>query len=122
MPKTDHIHKLKRVKYRTGTVMYFCTGATCTKKFAPALALGKQTICWRCEEPFEMNEYSIRLVKPHCQKCHEPKKGTVTQALSIANDIQPLMTHEPIIPPASTTIDNLLAKLKQTREEEDNDI
>ena len=23
-----------------------------------------------------MNEYSIRLAKPHCEKCHKPKSGS----------------------------------------------
>jgi hypothetical protein len=31
-------------------------------------------LCWRCGNEFIMNEYSLRLAKPHCEGCHKPKK------------------------------------------------
>ena len=71
--KEKHIHKFRRHKYRTGSVVYFCAGGDCTIKMVPAMAIGKTSICWRCGEPFQMNEYSVRLAKPHCEKCHQPK-------------------------------------------------
>jgi hypothetical protein len=74
---TKHVHKLKRIKYKSGTVSLFCTLPDCTYKVNPALALGKRCICWRCEKEFLLNEYALRLAKPHCEACHKPK-GDVT--------------------------------------------
>lgn len=34
-----------------------------------------------------MNEYSIRLAKPHCEKCHKPKNPEIP--LVIGNGNQP---------------------------------
>jgi hypothetical protein len=72
--KQEHIHKFKRIKYKSGTYSFFCALPDCNKKMNPALALGKRSICWRCGEPFILNEYSLRLANPHCEKCHKPKK------------------------------------------------
>ncbi len=60
----------------------------------PKLALGKKSICWRCGEEFILNEYSLRLVKPHCSKCHKPK----------GNDI-PL--NDLVSPSSNSIIDNI---------------
>ena len=74
--KEKHIHKLRRHKYKTGNIIYFCV-LDCSFKVAPALAIGKTTICWICGQPFSMNEYTIRLAKPHCTNCHKPKDGKI---------------------------------------------
>lgn len=68
----QHIHKLKRIKFKSGNAVYFCA-LDCNFKIQVPLALGKKTICWRCGEVFVMNEYSIRLSKPHCSSCHKSK-------------------------------------------------
>lgn len=73
MAKTQHVHKLKRHRFKTGNTVYFCALPECNFKIAPALALGKRAICWRCENEFILNEYSIRLAKPHCDDCHKSK-------------------------------------------------
>lgn len=69
-----HVHRLKRHKFKSGNIIYFCVD-DCRFKIAPALALGKTVLCNRCGEPFRMNEYSIRLAEPHCENCHKPKDG-----------------------------------------------
>lgn len=69
-----HIHKFKRLKYKSGNQIFFCTLPDCNVKINSALALGKRSLCWRCGESFIMNEYSLRLAKPHCENCHKPKK------------------------------------------------
>lgn len=71
--KDKHIHKFKRLRYKSGNEIFFCALPDCTAKINPALALGKRSICWRCGKIFEMNEYSLRLAKPHCEACHKPK-------------------------------------------------
>jgi hypothetical protein len=72
--KPKHTHKFKRLKYKSGNVIFFCALPDCNTKIAIPLALGKRSICWRCGSEFIMNEYSLRLAKPHCDNCHKPKR------------------------------------------------
>lgn len=71
--KDKHIHKLKRYRFKSGSVVYFCALPECNYKVAIALALGKRVLCWRCGKDFVMNEYAVRLAKPHCEACHKSK-------------------------------------------------
>lgn len=79
MAKTTHVHKFRRHTYKSGNTMYFCALPDCNAKIAPNLTLGKRSICWRCGDDFIMNEYSIRLAKPHCNACHKPKNATLDE-------------------------------------------
>lgn len=72
MAKLEHIHKLRRHKYPNGTKVYFCT-LDCNYKIEAALALGKRVLCNICGDEFIMNEYSIKLAKPHCTQCGKMK-------------------------------------------------
>ncbi len=67
--KYNHIHKLQLHKYKNGTSTYFCV-LNCSFKIDPALTLGKEVICHKCGNIFEMNAYSMKLKYPHCDKCH----------------------------------------------------
>lgn len=41
------------------------------------LSLGKASICNLCGDEFILNEYHIKLAKPHCDKCSKQKiRGT----------------------------------------------
>ncbi len=77
-----HIHKFKRIKYKSGNMIFFCALPDCNHKMNTALALGKRSLCWRCGEPFIMNEYSIRLAKPHCENCHKPKNSITREEVT----------------------------------------
>ena len=70
---SSHVHKLKRHKYPTGNTVYFCTLPDCHFKVDVALALGKRNICNSCGEEFILDEYSIRLARPHCRNCGKQK-------------------------------------------------
>lgn len=70
--QVGHTHKLQRQKYRNGTKVYFCV-LNCNFKIEVAFALGKQTICHICDQPFTMNEYTCKLAKPHCPSCGKRK-------------------------------------------------
>ena len=74
MAKTSHVHKFKRLRYKSGNEIFFCCLPDCNQKINISLALGKRSICWRCGAEFIMSDYSIRLAKPHCENCHKPKK------------------------------------------------
>lgn len=98
MAKEQHVHKLRRHTYKTGNAVYFCALPDCTYKISTALALGKRAMCWICGEPFIMNEYSIRLAKPHCEKCHKPKSKVLTiedvhVATSEAKIVNPMVSN-----------------------------
>ena len=71
--KDKHTHKLKRHIYKTGVAVYFCTLPDCHYKIDTALALGKRSICHTCNEEFIMNEYTVRLARPHCMNCSKQK-------------------------------------------------
>lgn len=92
MAEQKHVHKLKRHKFKTGSSIYFCSLPDCHYKIKTELAFGKKTICWRCGEEFIMNEYSIRLAKPHCEKCHKPK----TTSYDAETPINPEIVRAPI--------------------------
>lgn len=72
--KLSHIHKFKRLRYKSGNIIFFCALPDCSQKINIALALGKRSLCWRCGNEFLITEYSLRLAKPHCESCHKPKK------------------------------------------------
>lgn len=69
MPILKHIHRLKKHKYvKTGIAVFFCT-LDCNYKVEAPFALGKESLCNICNEPFIMNEYTLKLVRPHCNNC-----------------------------------------------------
>jgi hypothetical protein len=72
--KVNHVHKFKRHVYDSGYEIFFCTLPDCNYKVKRELALGKENICWRCGRPHIINEYSIRLARPHCDDCKKGKK------------------------------------------------
>lgn len=96
MIKEKHVHKLRRHTYKTGNAVYFCA-LDCKFKIITSLALGKRTICWRCGEEFVMNEYSIRLAKPHCEKCHKPKSNRDEDRDIITLQVPVLPTKEDVM-------------------------
>lgn len=65
---SEHIHRLKRHKYKNGTAVYFCS-LNCPYKVEVPLALGKVVLCNICDNSFTMSEYSIKLARPHCVSC-----------------------------------------------------
>lgn len=75
--KPEHIHKFKKLRYKSGNEVFFCALPDCSQKINISLALGKRTLCWRCGEPFIMTEYSLRLVRPHCENCHKSKNAII---------------------------------------------
>lgn len=64
----EHVHKFKRHTFRGGRQVYFCV-LDCNYQVDAAFALGKQSICHICGNEFTMNEYSVKLARPHCKNC-----------------------------------------------------
>lgn len=80
----EHIHKLKRHKYKNGTEVYFCT-LNCNFKVEVPVALGKLVICNICNEPFTMTEYTIKLARPHCSNCGKQRIKNEDGTVSFVN-------------------------------------
>lgn len=94
MAISKHTHKLKKHTYKTGSSVFFCT-LDCSYKVSVELSLGKTSICWRCGKPFSLDEYSLRLVRPHCKNCHKFKNEVPSIAeinagdqINTANDLR----------------------------------
>lgn len=111
-----HIHKLKRHRYKNGTTVYFCID-NCGFKIGCEFSLGKVVKCNKCDQPFQMNEYSIRLAKPHCINCHNKKNKS--NANTMERESRPTINKL-----ADNTISDLssrLSSINQTRTAEDDD-
>ena len=72
MKAANHVHKFRRKKYKSGNTIFFCV-LDCPFKVEAELALGKVSLCNICGAEFEMNEYTIKLNKPHCINCNKAK-------------------------------------------------
>lgn len=105
---SKHIHKFKRLKYKSGNQIFFCALPDCSQKINTALALGKRSLCWRCGEPFIMTEYSLRLAKPHCEACHKPKNNGDSDSEPIINN-----------PIATSLAERLQQTIEQAQKEDD---
>jgi hypothetical protein len=82
--KEEHVHKLKRHTFRGGRQVYFCV-LDCNFQIDAAFALGKQSICHICGNEFTMNEYSIKLARPHCKNCGKMKVQDPDGAVKFVN-------------------------------------
>jgi hypothetical protein len=118
MAKTaeKHIHKFKRLTYKSGNTVFFCVDADCNKKLNTSLALGKRSICWRCGEPFILTEYSLRLAKPHCDSCHKPKNDSRKEFLP---DLKSMEEHVTNLNGPLTLAERLQMAVKPAQPEED---
>lgn len=106
--KPEHVHKFKAHAYGSGHKIFFCTLPDCNKKLKVALALGKKCICWRCGEPFILNEYSLRLVRPHCEDCHKSKNkefdSSIKNPKATTPTLHPLEINDTRINPISDEV------------------
>lgn len=73
MAKRNHVHRLKRHKYKNGEVVFFCVLDDCSFKINADLVWGKTAECWRCNLPFSMTNETKRQDKPHCEGCTKPR-------------------------------------------------
>jgi len=90
-----HVHKYIRRNIGSEEQpreIYACSFPDCTH-FMPsnALVIGKQSICWQCDEVFNMHPEQVRKLvkKPRCQSCRtkDPIDPIEEQKLSEAIDI-----------------------------------
>jgi len=87
MNKWGHdVHKYIRVNFkREGTsTLWKCVRTNCGHYLVNEMVLGRQCICHRCEEIFEMTRKNLDQKKPHCMACTKPanKAGKKTEGES----------------------------------------
>lgn len=119
--KDTHVHRLKRKSYKTGNQVYFCTKPDCYFKVGVEFSLGKVVECWRCGQPFQMNPYSMRLAKPHCNNCHNSKDGSVSSLTQIpvkVNDYNGADRRDPTEPTRREFDPTILAQTTESTIEE----
>lgn len=118
--KPIHIHKLKRLRYKSGNAIFFCVLPDCKFKASIPLSLGKRSTCWRCGNEFIMNDYSLRLAKPHCEACHQSKDSKAEfkeEELYIHTDAMP----PGVECPSPLTLSERLQQVIQKKQEEQED-
>ncbi len=104
-----HVHKLKRHKYKTGNEVFFCTLPDCHFKIEAALALGKKSLCNLCNAEFILNEYTVKLARPHCDACSKQKiKGPDGKNHFIRKNSLPIIASI-----ASENTDSLRSRLQE---------
>jgi len=68
--KYDHIHKYMRVNLgKNGYVVFKCMIPGCPHYIRRELAVGRQSICWRCGRPMTLTMANTLLKKPHHLDC-----------------------------------------------------
>lgn len=75
MTQSEHVHKLRRGFYKTGTAYFKCLN--CPFVVTATQAVGRINRCWRCDKPFYLTRNDIRWAKPVCSICH----GTPTKSV-----------------------------------------
>lgn len=73
----NHIHKYIRVKKSDRAIKTFfkCAFDGCTHKIAKEFAIGRYSICNRCNEQFVLDARALDLAKPHCARCTRSEKN-----------------------------------------------
>lgn len=92
MPR--HIHKFERKLWgkRKDWPIYKCVLPGCGTYYPEDLIAGKESICWRCKEPFIITPKAF-LKKPHCLDCVNPKlRRGVTKPKEVSLEISDILS------------------------------
>lgn len=71
----DHVHKYHKVKLGKH-VVYKCALGGCPHYIRKELVEGRISICWICDEPFQITKVSSSLLRPHCISCTKSQSKT----------------------------------------------
>ena len=71
MPSIRHIHKYKRVRQGRNKdyIIFRCTLVNCTHYLSKEFLIGKEGICWSCNNKFVFLSARDLILKPKCQEC-----------------------------------------------------
>jgi hypothetical protein len=113
-----HIHKLKKHKYKTGIAVFFCT-LDCSFKIEVPFALGKEALCNICGQAFTMNEYALKLTRPHCSKCGRKEVKDIDGKKHYISKVNNDQIISDIAANETSSLKDRLSKLTQTTQIED---
>lgn len=54
-----------------------CALKSCTHYLSMTAAIGKESLCWKCDKPFILTRLSARLKQPRCLDCKEVRDKRV---------------------------------------------
>lgn len=117
----EHVHKLKRHTFRGGRQVYFCV-LDCNFQIDAAFALGKQSICHICGAEFTMNEYSVKLARPHCKNCGKMRVKTEEGGTRFVNKSRAIAAIAEISEDKVTSLRDRLGKVVVMEPQEDEEI
>jgi hypothetical protein len=93
----DHIHKYERKQLGNHTV-FKCMIPDCPHYIRRELAENKISQCWRCNEAFLMTKQSLKLVKPHCEKCTEaPRNKKLSRKRDKVDRLKELLSSDDLL-------------------------
>jgi hypothetical protein len=91
----------------------------CNYKIESAFALGKKTICNICGDEFIMNEYSVKLAKPHCTRCGKMKVTNADGKAKFVNKLRPQAALAEMANDSVSSLKERLGKVVMMAKDED---
>ena len=73
---SKHVHKYHHIDMSYGTKLWACALPTCNHhmpKHIENSLIGKFSICWNCAKNFILDTENMKLDKPICYDCANPK-------------------------------------------------
>ena len=74
--KPSHTHKYIRIKTDKKALMK-CAIPGCRHFIARMLAVGRESLCWKCGEVFFLTMENTTLKKPCCETCRRKNRGEI---------------------------------------------
>lgn len=82
-----HTHQYVRIKIgKNKRIEFKCSVDGCVHHIRPELAIGRNSICYRCGNTFVLDKANMQLARPHCDVCTDSPKvnevKTIAQILT----------------------------------------
>jgi hypothetical protein len=73
-------HKYIKARFtKSRSIIFKCGLQGCTHFIYEPLIIGRESVCWVCNEIFEVIRKSIRNKKLHCEDCTRGKKSLLSK-------------------------------------------
>ncbi|HEY4698981.1 MAG TPA: hypothetical protein VIH27_01220 [Nitrososphaerales archaeon] len=80
---TKHIHRYVRIKIgRNQRIEYKCSIPGCTHHVREELAIGRESLCYRCGNVFFLDKENMKLTRPRCINCKQSSNQTIIDKLA----------------------------------------
>lgn len=78
MKKHNGPHKYKRVRAKTGTILWRCMLPGCPHYIRDEFIEGQESLCWRCDQVMVIERVTKHL-KPHHRECVKSRKPVLVE-------------------------------------------